>query len=104
MKWLTLEGLKAHMRIDHDYEDAVIASYGTGAENGILNLCNRSFENIVETFGEEAIANLTIAGQLLTEHLYLHRAPEENVPVNVIPYGIDFWVKPYIKLSCDCEE
>lgn len=104
MKWLTLEGIKAHLRIDHDYEDTLLEQYGTAAENGILKLCNRSYENIVETYGEEDVtSNLTIAALLLTEHLYTHRGPTENVNISIIPYGVDFWVKPYIRLAgCSC--
>jgi len=100
MKWLTLEEVKQHLRVEHNYEDGIIERYATGAENGILKLCGRTYEEMLETFGEEDVkSNLTTAALLLTEHLYTHRAAAENVTLDVIPYGIDFWVKPYIKLA-----
>ena len=49
--------------------------------------------------GAAATNNLTIAALLLTEHLYTHRGPTEGFSISIIPYGIDFWVKPFIKLT-----
>ena len=100
MKWLTLEDIKQHSRIDSDNEDHLLELYGSAAENGILRLLNRTWEDVCENLSEEDIKGpLTIAGLLLTEHLYVHRGPTENVQVYQIPYGIDFHVKPFMRLT-----
>ena len=98
MKWLDLSDIKAQCRIDGNQEDTLLTSYGKAAEEGILNLCNRSYEDICEQYGEFP-ESLKIASLLLTEHLYTHRGPTENISLSVIPYGVDFWVKNYMKLT-----
>ena len=100
MKWLTLERIKQNSRIDGNEEDAILTAYGNAAENGILRLMNRTWEDVCENLSQEDIDGaLTIAGLELVEHLYTHRGPDDNVQVYQIPYGIDFWVKPYMRLA-----
>ena len=99
MKWLTLEWIKKHSRIDFDCEDELLELYGNAAENGILRLLNRSWEDVRENLSDEDInGSLMIAGLLLTEHLYTHRGPIENVQPYQIPYNIDFYIKPFMRL------
>ena len=100
MKWLSLERIKQNSRIDGNEEDSLLTSYGNAAEIGILRLMNRTWEDVRENFSQEEIeGGLTIAGLELVDHLYNHRGPEENVQLYQIPYGIDFWVKPYMRLA-----
>lgn len=100
MKWLTLERIKQNSRIDGNEEDSLLTSYGNAAEIGILRLMNRTWEDVRENLSQEDIeGGLTIAGLELVDHLYNHRGPEENVQLYQIPYGIDFWVKPYMRLA-----
>lgn len=102
MKWLTLERIKQQCRIEPDFtdEDALLASYGEAAEQGLLRLMARSWEDVCEHLSQDDIAGgLTIAGLMLVEHLYTHRGPTENVQPYMIPYNIDFWVKPYMRLT-----
>ena len=99
MKWLTIYWIKAHSRIDFDCDDSLLELYGNAAENGILRLLNRSWEDVCENLSEEDInGSLMIAGLMLTEHLYTHRGPIENVQPYQIPYTIDFYVKPFMRL------
>ena len=100
MKWLTTDWIKAHSRIDFDCEDSLLELYGNAAENGILRLLNRSWEDVRENLSDEDInGSLMIAGLMLTEHLYTHRGPIENVQPYQIPYNIDFYVKPFMRLA-----
>lgn len=102
MKWITLEQVKAQCRIEPDFteEDALLTSYGNAAEQGILRLLERSWEDVCENLSREDIeGGLTIAALMLAEHLYKHRGPTENVQPYQIPYNIDFWVKPYMRLA-----
>ena len=99
MKWLTKDWIKKHSRIDFDCEDELLELYGNAAENGILRLLNRSWEDVRENLSDEDInGSLMIAGLLLTEHLYTHRGPIENVQPYQIPYNIDFYIKPFMRL------
>lgn len=102
MKWITLSQVKAQCRIEQDFteEDALLTSYGNAAEQGILRLLERSWEDVCENLSREDIeGGLTIAALMLAEHLYKHRGPTENVQAYQIPYNIDFWVKPYMRLA-----
>ena len=100
MKWLTLEKIKANSRIDGNDEDVILTAYGNAAEQGILRLLNRTWEDVCENLSEEDVqGGLTIAGLLLVDHLYKHRGPTENVQAYQIPYSIDMWVKPYMRLT-----
>lgn len=99
MKWLTLDKVKEHCRIDGNSENTILTAYAEAAETGIEMLMARTYEEAVEKFGEAATNNLTIAALLLTEHMYIHRSPVEGITMSVIPYGIDFWVKPFMKLT-----
>lgn len=105
MKWLTLERIKQNSRIDGNDEDALLTSLGNAAETGILRLMNRTWEDVCENLSQEDIeGGLTIAGLELVDHLYTHRGPTENVQVYQIPYNIDFWVKPYMRLASDSND
>ena len=42
MKWLTLEWIKDHSRIDFDCEDELLELYGASAEDTVLNVIARS--------------------------------------------------------------
>lgn len=99
MKWLTLNKVKEHCRIDGNSEDSILTAYADAAEQGIEQLMNRTYEETLDIFGAAATNNLTIAALLLTEHLYTHRGPTEGFSISIIPYGIDFWVKPFMKLT-----
>ena len=106
MKWLTLERIKANSRIDGNEEDELLKLYGSAAEVGILNLIGRSWEWVCENLSQEDIEGpLTIAGLLLVDHLYKHRGPTDNIQAYQIPYSVDFYVKPYMRLaSADYEQ
>ena len=106
MKWLTLEKIKQQCRIEPDFtdEDALLASYGNAAEQGLLRYMARSWEDVCENLSQDDIdGGLTIAGLMLAEHLYTHRGPTENVQPYQIHYDIDFWVKPYMRLTTSSE-
>ena len=98
MKYLTLEYIKDHSRICHDAEDRYLERIGAAAETAVLNLCWRTIEDIYEEYGEvpEDFKQATL---MLVDHLYTHRGPTENVSASVVPYSIDFMLKPYIRLT-----
>ena len=46
MKWLTLSLIKAHSRIEYDCEDSLLELYANAAEETVLNIVNRSYEEL----------------------------------------------------------
>ena len=101
MKWLTLEWIKLHSRIDFDCEDDLLELYGDDAEQTILNLIRRSFDDLIETYGEVP-KPLYVAALMLVEVSYTQRAPITQTNLYTVPYAFDMKVKPYMKLTNDC--
>lgn len=97
MKWLTLEYIKAHARITHDIENELLTSYGEVAEEAILNLLNRTYEDLLATYGEVPKA-IVQASVLLAAQWYNDREAVASAPMSAIPYNFDFILKPYIVL------
>ena len=98
MKYLRIDDIKQQLRLDFDCEDALLELYGTGAEDTILHLCNRTYENLVETYGEvpAAIRHATL---LLVANSYEQRSPASPTNLSVVPYSLDLLIKPYMVLS-----
>ena len=97
MKYLTLEYIKAHSRIDYDCENELINKYGSAAETAILDLIGQSYEDLVETYGEvpEPVMQATF---MLADNLIRHRSPGDQVSISIVPYGFDLMLKKYIIL------
>ena len=103
MKYLTIDDIRQHCRIDWNDEDAVLELYGSGAEDTILSLCNRSMDEVVALWGEIPTA-MRQATLLLVGISYQHREPASPHNMSAIPYGsIDILIKPYMRLA-DNEE
>ena len=99
MKWLTLEMIKAQCRIEKDFtlEDGLLCGYGEGAEGAILELCGRTYEDLIETYGKVP-PQLVNASLLLVAQSYKEREPSSAQNLSVVPYGFDIMVKPFVKL------
>jgi uncharacterized phage protein (predicted DNA packaging) len=100
MKWLTLEWIKKHSRIDFNCEDELLEMYGVAAEDTVLNLIARDYTNVVETYGEVP-KPLFVAALMLVEVSYTQRAPMTQTNLYTVPYAFDLMVKPYMKLASD---
>ena len=98
MKYLTIEYIKQHCRIDFDCEDAELELYGQGAEDAILALCNRTFENLVGEYGEVP-ADIIHATLELVCNSYEHRSPASSQNLSVVPYNFSLLVEPYVLLA-----
>ncbi len=100
MKFLTIERIKQQCRIEPDFtlEDELLEEYGESAEETVLEYCNRTYENIVETYGKVPV-NIRHAALLLVAQSYQHREAVSSQNLSVIPYGnIDMLLKPYMIL------
>ena len=95
MKWLTLEQIKAQCRIEQDFhdEDELLEECGEGAEDSLLALLGRSFEDLIETYGKVP-APIRRASKLLAAGSYKDREAYSAQNLSAIPYGnIDFLIK-----------
>lgn len=100
LKWLTLEGIKAQCRIEPDFhdEDDLLVEIGEGAEETVLNLCNRTYENLIETYGKVPVS-LIRASKLLVDIGYQYRSPVSGQNMYLVPYALDIMLKPYMRLA-----
>lgn len=101
MKWLTVEYIKQHSRIDYDCEDALLQLYGVAAEETVMNIIDRDYDDIVENFGKEGEpipAALIQASLILVDTSYMQRAAVSPQQLHAVPYAFDMLVKPYMKL------
>ena len=97
MKYLTLDYIKAHSRIDYDCENDLIEKYGSAAERAILNLIGQSYDELVDTYGEVP-DDILVATFELADNMIRHRAPGEQAGLSIVPYNFDLVLKNYIIL------
>lgn len=100
---VTLEELKAQMRVDFPEDDEIITLYGTAAQNTIFNMLRRSYLDLTG-FNGSVHAPVKTAILILAAHLYKNREAVASVAQNAVPYSISVLIKPYIKLSRRDEE
>ena len=98
LKWLSIEAIHAHCRIDFSCEDAELEQMGIAAEQAILDLTRRTYENFLDTYGRipDPIFNATL---LLVQSLYKNRDAEEQRDSKEIAFGFAFMVKNYMVLT-----
>lgn len=97
MKWLSIEYIKAHTRICHDAENELLTDYAESAETAILNILNRSYEDLVATYGDVP-KDIKKASADLVALWYREREAVSSTPMSATPYNYDFILKPYIIL------
>ena len=104
MKFLTIDYIKQHSRIDFDCEDQLLELYGDSAEETLASLLNRgkTVEQMVTSLTEEygqIPARCYHAALMLTEQAYNHRGPTSPTNMSYVPYGFDLLIKPLMKLT-----
>ena len=105
MKFLTLDYIRQHSRIDYDCEDEILNLYGSSAETtlaaylGYLDDNNApSVDKMMEAFSSSIPAPLVQAALMLVDVSYQHRSPVSSQNMSIVPYTFDIMIKPYIKL------
>jgi uncharacterized phage protein (predicted DNA packaging) len=106
MKWLEIDYIKQHSRIDYDCEDALLELYAESAEEMVLNTLGRTYEDLLENFGidqpdgsKHVPAAIVQASLMLVDSSYTNRSPISPTNMYQVPYTYDFLVKPYMKLT-----
>jgi hypothetical protein len=102
MKWLTLDWIRSHSRLLKDVEENdLLGLYGAAAEEAVLNVCNRTMEDVVEQYGTVP-KSLYVAALMQVEASYDHRSTVSPQNLYNVP-GFSLHVKPYIKLASNNE-
>ena len=98
LRWLSVQAIHDHCHIDFNCEDAELEQFGIAAEQAILNLTRRTFENFIDTYGRipDPIFNASL---LLVQSLYKNRDAEEQRDSKEIAFGFSFMVKNYMVLT-----
>ena len=109
MKFLSIDYIKQHSRIDFDCEDQLLELYGDSAEETLAGVLNRgnTVDQMVASLKEEygdIPARCYHAALMLTEQAYNHRGPTSPTNMSIVPYGFDMLVKPLMKLTEGKEE
>lgn len=94
---ITLEDVKKHCRIDGNCEDDVLMLYATAAEETVLNVLDRTEEDLLEEYGKIP-ASIRQAMLMVVSNSYSHREPASATNLSSIPYTLEFLVLPYMKL------
>ena len=105
MKWLTLNDIKDQLRIERDFtdDDRLLTKYGESAENTILNICRRTYDDFISDYGSIP-SDIVEASLLLVTLSYEHRTPVTQYQLYAVGYSFDMKVKPYMKLASDGED
>ena len=102
LKWLTLEAMKRQCRIEPDFtdEDEWLEATGEAEEETMLNILNRSYEDLIETYGKvpKPIVQATLE---LVDKSYQNRSAISSQQMYLVPYTIDYRIKSYIRLADD---
>ena len=98
LRWLTVDAIKMHCRIDFDCEVAELEQFGVAAEQAILDLTRRTYENFIDTYGRipDPIFNASL---LLVQNLYNNRDAGDTQKKEAALYGFDLLLKNYMCLS-----
>lgn len=97
MKWLTIDYIKEHLRIDFDCEDSLLELYGDAAEETALNLMQRTKADLIEEYGKVPTAVIQ-ATLLFVGDLYKNREMQITGNSNNINPAFGTLLKPYCKL------
>ena len=98
LKWTTIEYFKQHSRICGDGEDALLEQYGVAAENHVLKTIRRTYDNVIDIYGEVP-ADFYVLVQLLVDSMYQNRSMVSMQNLSIVPYSFDFIIKNYIRLA-----
>lgn len=100
MKYLTIDQIKQQLRLDDQQvfdEHDLLELYGDSAEDTVLNILNRTIEDVIEQYGRIPAA-LRHATLMLVDNAYKERSPITPQNMSTVPYAFDLLVKPYMHL------
>ena len=96
MKWMDLNYLKTHSRILDDCDDALLEQYGTAAEEFLLTYIARTYENLLDIYGEIP-PQLFVAVQMLVENMYQNRSMISQAHYSYVDYTFDALIADFMR-------
>lgn len=99
MKFLTIDYIKQHSRIDFDCEDAELELYGAAAENTVLTTVRRTIDNVRDLHDGKIPPEYYQAALMLTDTGYQHRSPVSPQNMSIVPYTLDLLIKKEMRLG-----
>lgn len=98
MKWTEIPYIKQHSRLDFDCEDALLELYAEQAEDTILQLLNRTYTDLIDSYGDipAAVRQATL---MLVDLSYAQRSPVSPQNMSAVGYSFDLMLKPYMRLT-----
>lgn len=98
MRYITIDAIKTQARLECCAEDGLLELYGDSAEDMVLNMLNRTYENLLESY-DMVPAPIVHATLILAAHAYNHRDdPAGPIKLYDVPYSVDALLKPYMIL------
>ena len=103
MKFLSLEFIKRHSRIDFDCDDDLLELYGDAAEDTVAQYLGRGknademIASLEEQYGSVPAPIYQAALELVNQS-YEHRSPVSPQQMYSVPYNFDLLIKPYMIL------
>lgn len=103
MKWLTLESIKKQCRIEAGvtYEDTLLTDYGEAAEDTVLNVLGKTYDEVIEEYGVIP-KPVQQASLMLVDLSYQHRTPDAITQLHDTR-AFDTLVAPYIRHAYGAE-
>ena len=99
MKWLTLESIKQQCRIEMDFhdEDELLELYGESAEEVLMAVLNRTYEELFEKWGRVPSPVVSVSLMLVAS---LYKDREKNLVQEVKNNPtFKFLMAPYMRLA-----
>lgn len=101
---LTLDELKKQARVEWDEEDDLLTLYGQAACEAVLRYTGRREEDLIglnaERTGQAELPKaVTVAALMLAAHWYRTREAVSGLTQAVVPYGIEWLLRPWTKLT-----
>ena len=97
MKFLTLDYIQKHSRIDGSCEAEILNLYGEAAEDTVLNYIGMTYEELIAQYGKVP-KPIVQAALMIVDTSYQYRSPITPGNVSIVPYTFDYLLKQYMKL------
>ena len=98
LRWLNLNAIHERLRIDYNDDDADLKAMAMDAEQCIIDLTRRTYENFIDVYGRIPDPIFT-ASLLLVGSAYKNREAEGQYDMKEIAFGFSFRVKNYMVLT-----
>lgn len=98
LRWLNIDAIHHRLRIDYNDDDADLKAMAMDAEQCILDLTRRTYENFIDVYGRIPDPIFT-ASLLLVGSAYKNREADGQYDMKEIAFGFSFRVKNYMVLT-----